>query len=99
LNPSLLSWTAAYDVASNIRQALAAGPILGGCLEALGEMGAHAEGLAACRGQLQLCLAAAVKALGPEQVLAVLPLHLEEGINAEIQVKTAQGGEVTDSKH
>jgi len=32
-----------------------------------------------------------VKALGPEQVLAVLPLHLEEGINAEIQVKTAQG--------
>jgi ribosomal RNA-processing protein 12 len=61
----------------------AAGPILGGCLEALGEMGAHGEGLQ-CRGQLTLCLSAAVKALGPEQVLSVLPLRLEEGVDAEI---------------
>jgi ribosomal RNA-processing protein 12 len=75
------------------RLGAAAGPILGGCLEALGEMGAHAEGLA-CRGQLQLCLAAAVKALGPEQVLSVLPLRLEEGIDAEIQAKVDGGEDV-----
>ena len=56
-------------------------------------MGAHAEGLA-CRGQLTLCIGAAVRALGPEQVLAVLPLRLEEGIDAEIQAKTEAGDDM-----
>ena len=77
------------------RLGAAAGAILGGCLEALGEMGAHAEGLA-CRAQLTQCLAAAVKALGPEQVLAVLPLRLEEGIDAEIAAKSEDGRDVDE---
>ena len=79
---------AAFD-----RLGAASGAILGGCIEALGEMGAHAEGLA-CRGQLTRCIGAAVRALGPEQVLAVLPLRLEEGIDAEIQAKTEAGDDM-----
>ena len=90
------AWPVALPVvaAAFDRLGAAAGPLLGGCLEALGEMGAHAEGLQ-CRAQLQLCLAAAVKALGPEQVLAVLPLRLEEGIDAEIQAKVDGGEDVS----
>jgi ribosomal RNA-processing protein 12 len=54
-------------------------------------MGAHAEGLA-CRAQLSSTLSAAVRALGPEQVLAILPLRLEEGVDAEIKAKAALRG-------
>ena len=91
------AWPAALPVvaAAFDRLGAAAGPILGGCLEALGEMGAHAEGLA-CRAQLSATLSAAVRALGPEQVLAVLPLRLEEGIDAEIEAKARLGPEADD---
>ena len=58
-------------------------------------MGAHAEGLA-CRAQLSATLGAAVRALGPEQVLAVLPLRLEEGIDAEIEAKARLGPEADE---
>ena len=90
------AWPAALPVvaAAFDRLGAAAGPILGGCLEALGEMGAHAEGLA-CRAQLMQCVASAVAALGPEQALATLPLRLEEGIDAEIRAKEEIGGEET----
>ena len=86
------AWPVALPVVAQAfdRLGAAAGPILGRCLEALGEMGAHAEGLQ-CRAQLSACLSAAVRALGPEQVLAVLPLRLEEGINAEIVAKEKLG--------
>ena len=101
LKPSLgfryrAAWPAALPVvaAAFDRLGAAAGPILGGCLEALGEMGAHAEGLA-CRAQLMQCVASAVAALGPEQALATLPLRLEEGIDAEIRAKEEIGGEET----
>ena len=89
------AWPVALPVvaAAFDRLGAASGAILGGCIEALGEMGAHAEGLA-CRGQLTLCIGAAVRALGPEQVLAVLPLRLEEGIDAEIQAKTEAGDDM-----
>jgi ribosomal RNA-processing protein 12 len=91
------AWPVALPVVAVAFERLgaAAGAILGGCLEALGEMGAHAEGLA-CRGQLTQTLSAAVKALGPEQVLGVLPLRLEEGIDAEIAAKSEYGHDVDD---
>jgi ribosomal RNA-processing protein 12 len=93
------AWPAALPVvaAAFDRLGAAAGPILGGCLEALGEMGAHAEGLA-CRAQLSATLSAAVRALGPEQVLAVLPLRLEEGIDAEIEAKARLGDADDDDR-
>ena len=92
------AWPAALPVVATAfdRLGAAAGPILDGCLEALGEMGAHAEGLA-CRAQLSATLSAAVRALGPEQVLAVLPLRLEEGIDAEIEAKARLGLDADDA--
>lgn len=91
------AWPVALPVVATAfdRLGAAGGPILGGCLKALGEMGAHAEGLQ-CRTQLSATLGAAVRALGPEQVLAVLPLRLEEGIDAEIAAKRALGDGVGD---
>ena len=52
------AWPVALPVvaAAFDRLGAASGAILGGCIEALGEMGAHAEGLA-CRGQLTLVAA------------------------------------------
>ena len=73
----------------------AAGAILAGCLEALGEMGAHAEGLA-CRAQLTQCLAA-VKALGTRSRSWRCFLRLEEGdIDAEIAAKSEDGRDVDE---
>ena len=79
------SWPVTIPVATVafIRLGPAAGPILSGTINALGEMGEHASEMM-CKQQLQDCITAAIQAMGPEQVLQSLPLKLEEAIDAEL---------------
>ena len=86
------AWAVSIPVATCafIRLGPASGPILAGTLNALGEMGEHASELM-CKQQLQDCITAAIQAIGPEQVLASLPLKLEEAIDAELANRQGDG--------
>ncbi len=86
------AWAVSIPVATCafMRLGPASGPILAGTLNALGEMGEHASELM-CKQQLQDCITAAIQAIGPEQVLASLPLKLEEAIDAELANRQGDG--------
>ena len=86
------AWAVSIPVATCafMRLGPASGPIMAGTLNALGEMGEHASELM-CKQQLQDCITAAIQAIGPEQVLASLPLKLEEAIDAELANRQGDG--------
>jgi len=86
------AWAVSIPVATCafMRLGPASGPILAGTLNALGEMGEHASELM-CKQQLQDCITVAIQAIGPEQVLASLPLKLEEAIDAELANRQGDG--------
>ena len=86
------AWAVSIPVATCafMRLGPVSGPIMAGTLNALGEMGEHASELM-CKQQLQDCITAAIQAIGPEQVLASLPLKLEEAIDAELANRQGDG--------